>query len=65
MTGAVVTRTELYMTVEEQNRLDSIVDWVESMDEEEWDNLPEAVQRTLTTLRDICADLLDMIPEEH
>lgn len=65
MTASIVTRCEVYMSVEEQEMLGKVARWVESMNEEEWEHLPEGIQDMLLAISDNINDLLELIPEEH
>ena len=65
MTASIVTRCEVYMSVEEQEMLGKVARWIEAMDEEEWDDLPKGIQEMLLAISDNINDLLSLIPEEH
>lgn len=65
MTGAVVSRTEIFMSDEEQKIFDNVINYVNNMEEEEFDALPEGVQHLLLEIGERCDELLGLIPEEH
>ena len=65
MTGNVVTRTEVYMDAEEQKIFDNVINYIEKMDTEEYDALPEGVRELLLDIGERCGELLSLIPEEH
>lgn len=65
MTGNVVTRTEVYMDAEEQKIFDNVINYIEKMDTEEYDALPEGVRKLLLDIGEQCGELLSLIPEEH
>ena len=65
MTGNVVSRTEVYMNATEQEIFDNVVNYVEHMEEEEFDALPEGVRELLMDIGERCSELLSLIPEEH
>ena len=64
MTANMVTRCEVYMSVEEQKMLNEVVRWIEGMDKD-MEFMPEGVQEALETIYDEIQNLLDLIPEEH
>ena len=64
MTASMVTRCEVYMSVEEQKMLNEVVRWIEGMDKD-MEFMPEGVQEALETIYDEIQNLLDLIPEEH
>ena len=64
MTARMVTRCEVYMSVEEQKMLNEVVRWIEGMDKD-MEFMPEGVQEALETIYDEIQNLLDLIPEEH
>ena len=65
MTGNVVTRIEVYMDATEQEIFDNVINYVEHMEEEELDALPEGVRELLLSIGEQCDELLSLIPEEH
>lgn len=64
MTASMVTRCEVYMSVEEQKMLNEVVRWIEGMDKD-MEFMPEGIQEALETIYDEIQNLLDLIPEEH
>lgn len=62
MTASIVTRCEVYMSAEEQQMLNKVIQWIEDLDS---DNMPEGIQESLTTIYEEIQHLLDLIPEEH
>lgn len=65
MTGNVVSRTEVYMDAEEQKIFDNVINYIEKMNEEEFDALPKGVRDLLMDIAERCGELLSLIPEEH
>lgn len=64
MTAQVVTRCEVYMSIEEQKMLNKVVRWIEGMGED-MELMPEGIQEILTNICEEIQGLLDLIPEEH
>ena len=64
MTAQVVTRCEVYMSIEEQKMLNKVVKWIENMDED-MEHMPEGVQEMLNNIYEEIQGLLTLIPEEH
>ena len=64
MTSSIVTRCEVYMSVEEQQMLGKVSNWIEDMSED-WEDLPKGVQEILDAIYENINDLLELIPEEH
>ena len=64
MTAQVVTRCEVYMSIEEQKMLNKVVKWIEDM-YEDMEHMPEGVQKMLNNIYDEIEGLLELIPEEH
>lgn len=64
MTAQVVTRCEVYMSIEEQKMLNKVVKWIEDMDED-MEHMPEGVQEMLNNIYEEIQGLLTLIPEEH
>ena len=64
MTASMVTRCEVYMSVEEQKMLNEVVRWIEGMGKD-MEFMPEGIQEALETIYDEIQNLLDLIPEEH
>ena len=64
MTASMVTRCEVYMSVEEQKMLNEVVRWIEDMDED-MEHMPEGVQEMLNNIYEEIQGLLELIPEEH
>lgn len=62
MTASIVTRCEVYMSAEEQQMLNKVIQWIEDLDD---DDMPEGIQESLTTIYEEIQHLLDLIPEEH
>ena len=62
MTASIVTRCEVYMSAEEQQMLNKVIQWIEDLDN---DDMPEGIQESLTTIYEEIQHLLDLIPEEH
>lgn len=62
MTASIVTRCEVYMSTEEQQMLNKVIQWIEDLDD---DDMPEGIQESLTTIYEEIQHLLDLIPEEH
>ena len=64
MTAQMVTRCEVYMSIEEQKMLNKVVRWIEGMGED-MEHMPEGIQEILTNIYEEIQGLLDLIPEEH
>ena len=64
MTAQVVTRCEVYMSIEEQKMLNKVVRWIEGIGED-MELMPEGIQEILTNICEEIQGLLDLIPEEH
>ena len=64
MTAQVVTRCEVYMSIEEQKMLNKVTKWIEDMDED-MEHMPEGVQEMLNNIYEEIQGLLELIPEEH
>lgn len=64
MTAQVVTRCEVYMSIEEQKMLNKVVRWIEDMGED-MEHMPEGVQEMLNNIYEEIQGLLTLIPEEH
>ena len=64
MTAQVVTRCEVYMSIEEQKMLNKVTKWIEDMDED-MEHMPEGVQEMLNNIYEEIQGLLTLIPEEH
>ena len=64
MTAQVVTRCEVYMSVEEQKMLNKVIKWIEDMDED-MEHMPEGIQEMLNNIYEEIQGLLTLIPEEH
>ena len=64
MTAQVVTRCEVYMSIEEQKMLNKVVRWIEGMGED-MELMPKGIQEILTNIYEEIQGLLDLIPEEH
>ena len=65
MRAQVVTRCEVYMNSEEQHLFKDLAEYIESIDEEEWDAIAEPIKEMLTNIMDNCYELLELIPDEH
>ena len=64
MTADMVTRCEVYMSIEEPKMLNKVVRWIEGMGED-MEHMPEGIQEILTNIYEEIQGLLDLIPEEH
>ena len=64
MTAQVVTRCEVYMSIEEQKMLNKVTKWIEDMDED-MAHMPEGVPEMLNNIYEEIQGLLELIPEEH
>lgn len=64
MIAKMITRCEVYMTVEEQKMLNSVLNWIERLDPEIGE-MPEQIQESLDTIYNEIEGLLGLIPEEH